>query len=948
MKKRILSLVLVCMLAMTTVALATDGEDISSNTESITVYLSVSDNGDFANSPVTGEKMARIPVEISYFDLAQYGLGTFYNLNQENSEIIEMPTLLHLFLQVIEDYYLDATYDKEDPEHKSAFEITGSAGMASLNRFWNHDYNLMYKVDRANPNTEDNPYATCDNILIEDGDVITVGMFASQTWYLDGYFAYFDQYTNEITEDETVSFSVKGRPVFGDGTTDVPLDSTKVFAIKTTNPDWIQDENPEVIENIDENGAFKIVFDTPGTYYVTLLDHYAMQTTATIIPDIVKITVNYRELPQYTGDWTSFRGNENNMGIVNHQTPVYLSKAELKWAVQYTDPTNWSDAVTPPILVDDKMYVAKNNKVICIDTADGSIIKESETLSGSVDYGTTSITYGDGMIFVPIGSGRIQALRADTLESVWVSEELGGQTITPVTYKNGKVFCGTYTYSSDELKEGKYFCISVEDEDRSSKTEIKECLWEISHPGGFYWAGSYVTSEFAVFGSEDTSAQDSTENAVLYSVDIDDGTVVDTVDTVYGDIRSSIAYDSVTDRLYFTTKGGKLGRVKLNIDGTFDDATYEEIDLGGASTSTPIVYDGLAYVGTAQTDGTYKYKIIDVNIAPMREVSSVITPGYAQASPLLSTSYETTENAVYLYFTYNSIPGGIYMVKVVKSDDIDDDGAAGVTATDNDLFVPANDMAQYCICSLICGSDGTIYYKNDSGYIMAITKKNETVQQPIYNGGGSGGSISRDEEEENKKQEENIQDDIKEETIIPASFSDTKGHWAEEYISTLSGMGVIKGKSENNFAPEDDITRAEFVTLLHRLSQDNTDFEQTFEDVADDEWYSEAVSWAYKNKITAGTEEKKFSPDEKITREQAVVFISRFLEYKGVDIAMEQTGEFADSDKVSDWARVAVGIIKELGIVSGKENNMFAPLDNATRAEICKILVNMMGVIERV
>lgn len=946
MKKRILSLFLVCMLVVTMVAFATDGEDVSSNEESITVYLSVSDNGDFVTSPVTNEKMARIPVEISHFDLAQYGLETFYNLNQESSEVIEKPTLLHLFIKVIENYYLDTVYNKEDAEHKAVFEVAGSAGMASLNRFWNHDYNLMYKVDRANPNTVDNPYATCDKIVIEDGDVITVGMFASQNWYLDGYFAYFDQYTDEITEDETVNFSVKGRPVFGDGTTDVPLDRTKVFAVKTANPDWILDENPEVIENIDENGTFEISFDTPGTYYITLLDNHATQTTATIIPDIVKITVNYRELPQYTGDWTSFRGSENNMGIVNHQTPVNSSKAELKWAVQYTDPTNWSDAVTPPILVDGKMYVAKNNKVICIDTADGSTIKESETLSGSVDYGTTSITYGGGMIFVPIGSGRIQALRVDTLESVWVSEELGGQTITPITYKDGKVFCGTYTYSSDELKEGIYFCISTEDEDKNSKTEIKECLWKISHQGGFYWAGAYVTSDFAVFGSDDTSAQDSTGNAVLYSVDIDDGTVTDTVDTVYGDIRSSIAYDSATDRLYFTTKGGKLGRVKLNIDGTFDDATYEEIDLGGASTSTPVVYDGLAYVGTAQNDGAYEYKIIDVNIAPMKEVASVATPGYAQASPLLSTSCKTTKNAVYLYFTYNSIPGGIYMVKMVKSDDAYEDGAAVVTVTDNDLFIPTDDMAQYCICSPICDSDGTIYYKNDSGYIMAITKKTETVQQPIYSGGGGGGGIDRDEEkEEDKKEEENIQDNIQEEVIIPIRFSDTKGHWAEEYISTLSDMGVIKGKGEDNFAPEDDITRAEFVTLLRRISQDATDFEEIFEDVPEGEWYSEAISWAYKNKITAGTDENKFSPNEKITREQAVVFIARFLGYKGVDVSAENTEEFADVNKISDWARTAVGIIRKLGIVSGKENNMFAPLDNATRAEVCKILVNMIGVM---
>ena len=215
MSRKILSMVLtvviVICLAQNVFASITVDSD-----ESITVYLSVCDNGDFVSSPVSSEKMAKIPVEISYFDLADYGLQEFYkySLNEaEEQTVVQQPTLLHLFIQATEDYYLGESYNLLNEQHKTVFDVGGSAGSASINRFWNHDYNLVYNVDRANPETVDLPYATLDSIVLEDGDLITVGMFASSDWYLDGYFAYVDAQAEMVIEDASVSFKVNGRPV---------------------------------------------------------------------------------------------------------------------------------------------------------------------------------------------------------------------------------------------------------------------------------------------------------------------------------------------------------------------------------------------------------------------------------------------------------------------------------------------------------------------------------------------------------------------------------------------------------------------------------------------------------------------------------------------------------------------------------------------------------------
>ena len=460
----------------------------------------------------------------------------------------------------------------------------------------------------------------------------------------------------------------------------------------------------------DESGVYDLMDGEAYSYVVTKYGYISQSGTITGGTETT-VTVTLSEaatnsLTQYTGDWTSFRGNSENMGITTAETPANEYDCYLKWAKKYSS--------TPPIMLNGELYIASGSTVSRIDKDTGEKLATSESLDGGVGYALNPITYGEGMLFIPIGNGRIQALNAETLESLWVSEALGGQTLCPVTYHNGYIYSGTWI---EETADGMYFCLSVTDEDPTNTTETKQCTWTLTHSGGFYWAGAYATDNYVIFGSDDGSPTNVyTNTAVLYSVDPVTGEVLDTITGISGDIRSTVSavVENETTTVYFTSKGGVFGGVKVGNDGVFDDGTYKTYSLGGASTGTPLIFNGVAFIGTSDrtSTGGYIYKIIDVS--SMELITSVETvPAYVQTSALLSTAYYGDTGKVYIYVTYNARPGGVYMIEY----DMNDKMAEGTA-----IFDPTGtDYEQFCICSLVCDSEGTIYYKNDSGYLMALS-----------------------------------------------------------------------------------------------------------------------------------------------------------------------------------------------------------------------------------
>lgn len=214
------------------------------------------------------------------------------------------------------------------------------------------------------------------------------------------------------------------------------------------------------------------------------------------------------------------------------------------------------------------------------------------------------------------------------------------------------------------------------------------------------------------------------------------------------------------------------------------------------------------------------------------------------------------------------------------------------------------------------------------------TSSNNTSLRPSSNGGG--GSLKKEIKEEAIEEKK---EDVKESVY----FTDTKGHWAENYIERLAKEKIITGKSAESFAPDDEITRAELVTLLFRLSKDNlVKITDMFNDVKENDWCASAISWAKEKGIANGISENEFKPNEFVNREQCAVFIMRFCTLMEYKFEESENASFTDEANFSDWSRESIVKAQKYGIINGFEDGSFAPDVTATRAEIAKMLCSML------
>ncbi len=468
-------------------------------------------------------------------------------------------------------------------------------------------------------------------------------------------------------------------------------------------------------------------------------------------------------------EWYNFRNNPENNGVTDRPTPIEAEETVQKWAEKYG--TGWSAAPTPPLILDGKLYIGVANRILEIDKETGKEIRRSDEMIGNVGYAMNPLTYADGKLFVQVGNGAIQAVDYKTLKCVWYSEKIGGQTVSPISYAKidgkGYIYSGTW---NSEKRDGSYICMTTDDE---GTTEVegqtkgggkeKKLTWQftpstddpqVKNKRGFYWAGAYATENYIAVGSDDGSNEgDYTADAIFYTLDSRTGKIIDSISGIKGDIRTTTVYDN--GYLYFATKGGVLYKTKVDSKGKLSETS--SIDIGAVTneklmaTAAPLVYGNKIYMGVSGSGGQFDpdaghgFRIID-NRGPLTQDSimySLPIAGYPQAAALASTAYADkdfdgdgeADGRVYLYFTYNAMPGGIYYCYDTK------DQTEAKPEQYGELFVPQKEQQQYCISTLCADRDGTLYYKNDSCYLMAVENnlaylKNVTVK------GGENESIS--------------------------------------------------------------------------------------------------------------------------------------------------------------------------------------------------------------
>ena len=178
----------------------------------------------------------------------------------------------------------------------------------------------------------------------------------------------------------------------------------------------------------------------------------------------------------------------------------------------------------------------------------------------------------------------------------------------------------------------------------------------------------------------------------------------------------------------------------------------------------------------------------------------------------------------------------------------------------------------------------------------------------------------------------------------PTLFVDVNGHWAKDAIESLSSKHIVEGIGNSRFAPDQNITRAEFVAMMIRmLGINEVPYQGEFTDVKAGEWYANGIETAYKAGIILGDGNNTMRPNDNITREEMTAIAMRGYS-KLTTYNEEQINKtlFADDNSISGWAKVDVANATKLGIIIGEPNNLFAPKANATRAEAATVVYRLL------
>lgn len=178
----------------------------------------------------------------------------------------------------------------------------------------------------------------------------------------------------------------------------------------------------------------------------------------------------------------------------------------------------------------------------------------------------------------------------------------------------------------------------------------------------------------------------------------------------------------------------------------------------------------------------------------------------------------------------------------------------------------------------------------------------------------------------------------KEEEKTSVDIIDIAGHWGEENIRKLIEAEVIKGYSDNTFRPNNNITRAEFVTILTKALKMKTKAGKVFEDTVD-HWAKEYIETSAAHGIVSGYSDKAFGPNDDINREQMAVMIVKAAK-------LEKTaGEsvFKDTASISLWARESIATAYTNKLISGYPDKTFRPKTKTTRAEAAAVIVKILN-----
>ena len=334
----------------------------------VTVTVTLSNDG-IPIEGTDGTALSHLKVTVPYFDLGLYGLKEYYRYPTnsvcdylEEQGVVKRPTVLHLYIYLMERYYLgyspekcgtgagkeailnqeqfDAylTYNAGTGKGNRLLKPTGSATHLYMQNFWGHDENLMYYVNHEYPLMWSGFGSTADYILLEDGDVVDVGMFTDRSFWTRGAFTSFSQDDYNLSKGNTLKTKVYSQKTVMSSDNSVP------DPVANQNMDVVlYDGNWNRVEKLDydTDGYVSYTFDKAGTYYLLATEKdNAGKDGAAFSPATAMITVSESSTPVAVSSIEiSAESNKTELNVGEsiqlkaEVLPVSAAQKSIRWRV---------------------------------------------------------------------------------------------------------------------------------------------------------------------------------------------------------------------------------------------------------------------------------------------------------------------------------------------------------------------------------------------------------------------------------------------------------------------------------------------------------------------------------------------------------------------------------------------------------------------------------------
>lgn len=412
-------------------------------------------------------------------------------------------------------------------------------------------------------------------------------------------------------------------------------------------------------------------------------------------PDEVTVDPDAERPADWTADWD---GKSN--AVTDAATPTGTAAAEWTFDWKKFAGDGYANA-SEPIVVNGFVYLAVNNRLLKIDSATGKVLAAAN-LKSSISY-TSRPVYAKGLVIVPLNGGAVQALTADELATVWLTDAVSGdaQASTTIAIDGNYAYVGTSDVPKMNVyNNGHLICINI-------LTGVVS--WEhVNRDEGYYWTGATSVDGVTVVPTSAGTVEALNSNGDLVG-SCNVGSIVNSTVVASG------------SSLYLVSRDGKLHVLELEKNGAWGAVSgvkeTKTVDLGlTGSACVPTLQDSKLFIG-GEVKGGSALAIVDIASLKTQLITtadgSALPAGGIKGAPLVSQQASGT----YVYFTVNyggttdyvdyASGGGAYCYKLG-----DAEASAIYTAAGHNNF---------CDSPIASDANGNLYYINDSGTLFKLS-----------------------------------------------------------------------------------------------------------------------------------------------------------------------------------------------------------------------------------